>query len=503
MSLSALSLFVVYQTAGLILTLYGCFILTSLWLHWRSRKRHDWPLRQTPDPTAWPAVTVQLPIYNEPQVAMRVVRAAARLRYPRQQLQIQVLDDSTDGTAAALAQLVSQLRKKGLPVEYYHRKQRQGYKAGALATGLQHARGDYIAIFDADFVPEPDWLLRTLPALTQHPEIGFVQTRWEHLNRNQNALTAAQSLALDGHFVIEQQARSASGFWQNFNGSGGIWRRQAIAAAGGWSGDTVTEDLDLSYRAQLAGWRGAYINQVTAPAEVPPLVSGFKRQQKRWAKGSIQTLRKLAPAIMRSDTGWGKRLYALFHLGGYAMHLPLLILLILSLPLAGMAQDGLSMPLLGTISSMISVAPFLLYGLSQVKLRGRKGWRRLWALPVLALLSVGLSPAIAQSVVAGLLHKGGTFERTPKQGDGPRVLALPEQPFLHQLLPEFLAFGYALVTLLVIIGRAHWQLLPLPALYLLGTGLVLGLALHELRLMHRHPRWQQAPMPAAYQSSDL
>ncbi|NOZ50697.1 MAG: glycosyltransferase [Chloroflexi bacterium] len=497
------TLFIFYQLAGIALTLYGCFLLVSIFLYGKSRPRHDWPLHPQQAPDEWPQVTIQLPIYNEPQVALRVVRAVASLQYPLDKLEIQVLDDSTDRTSAALAQGVSRLRKKGIRVVYAHRWHRQGYKAGALAAGLQSAKGEYIAIFDADFVPESDWLIRILPVLINHPQLAFVQSRWEHLNWSQSALTAAQSLALDGHFAIEQQARSASGFLQNFNGSGGIWRRVAIDSVGGWSSDTVTEDLDLSYRVQLAGWGGAYVNQITVPAEVPPLISGFKRQQKRWAKGSMQTLRKLAGAVVHSHLPLGKRLYALFHLGGYAIHLPLLLLLALSLPLALAAPGQMSVPLLGTISSLVSVAPFLMYGLAQHQLRGQQGLRRLWALPFLALISLGLSPAMGQAVVSGLLQKGGAFERTPKQGDGPRTLALPESSLARQLLPEFLTLVYALLTLLVIVRTQQWQLAPLPLLYLLGTGFVLSQAWHEQRLMRRRPQKQGLLFSNAYHSSDI
>jgi len=426
---------------------------------------------------------VQIPIYNEPRVARRVVEAVAALDYPQDKLQIQVLDDSTDRTTPILAALISRLRQShGLNIQHLHRHDRTGYKAGALADALPQATGDFIAIFDADFVPEPDWLRRTLPALATNPQLAFVQTRWGHINRSQNPLTAAQGLALDGHFVIEQQARSASGFLQNFNGSGGMWRKSAIEDAGGWTSDTVTEDLDLSYRAQLAGWQGSYLNHVEAPAEVPPLLVSFKRQQRRWAKGSAQTLRKLAGPILHSQHSWPKRLYALLHLGGYATHLPLLGLLFLTLPLALIPDFSLPLPFIGYISMTVSVAPFVMYGLSQQQLGGAQGLKRLWALPVLALLSLGLSPMMGRAVWDGFWHQGGAFERTPKQGRGPRHLAIPEGESLRQMLPEATILLYALTTLIVIAVRGQWALAPLPLLFTLGTGLVLivGLSEHQM-----------------------
>lgn len=467
-----------YQSAGILLTLYGCFLLTSIIFYGKSRARHDWSASQE-TPAHWPKVTIQLPIYNEPQVALRVVNAVAALDYPPDRLEIQVLDDSTDWTSAALARHAAQLRKRGIDIHYFHRWQRHGYKAGALAAGLEQATGEFIAIFDADFVPAPDWLKRTLPALLSHPELAFVQTRWEHLNWSQNALTMAQSLALDGHFVIEQQARSATTLLQNFNGSGGIWRRSAIVAVGGWTSDTVTEDLDLSYRTQLAGWRGAYLNQVSAPAEVPPALSGFKRQQRRWAKGSMQTLRKLALPVLKSNMSLFQRLYALFHLGGYATHLPLLALLLLTPVLVLSSSTQLSLPLLGTISTLLSLVPFLMYGLAQQQLRGKQGLARLWALPVLALLSLGLSASIAQAVIAGVWQKGGTFERTPKQGDGPRTLALLEHSSRWQFLPEVLTWLFASITVAFLIHTQQWHLAPLPLLYFLGSSLTLLLSYQE------------------------
>ena len=415
-----------YQGAGALLIFYGLFILSSLLLFLVYRRQHNW-LAQEIEVDEWPQVTVQIPIYNEPRVARRVVEAVASLQYPKDKLQIQILDDSTDRTAAILIAEVTRLRRlRGLNIEYLHRRDRSGYKAGALAAALPQVTGEYIAIFDADFVPEPDWLQRSVPALAANPQFAFVQTRWGHINRSQNPLTAAQSLALDGHFAIEQQARSASGFMQNFNGSGGLWRRSAIDDAGGWTSDTVTEDLDLSYRAQLKGWRGAYLNHVEAPAEVPPLLVSFKRQQQRWAKGSAQTLRKLAAPILRSDLPLLKRFYALLHLGGYATHLPLLALLFLTLPLALIPNYALPLPFIGYVSMLVSVAPFVMYGLSQQQLGGIRGLRRLWVLPVLALISMGLSPMMGRAVWDGFWHKGGAFERTPKQGRGARHTAIPE-----------------------------------------------------------------------------
>ncbi|RME82293.1 MAG: glycosyltransferase [Caldilineae bacterium] len=477
---------ILYQIIGILLMLYGGFILLSVLLFLFHRRRHDWAYVSA-QPDEWPTVTVQLPIYNEPRVAERVVTAVANLDYPADRLQIQVLDDSTDHTTAILARHIAHLRReRGLDISHHRRGERSGYKAGALASALPYARGEFIAIFDADFVPGPDWLRRTIPALLAHPELAFVQTRWGHLNRSQNLIAAAQGIALDGHFVVEQQARSASGFMQNFNGSGGIWRRRAIEQAGGWTSDTVTEDLDLSYRAQLAGWRGAYIDRIEAPAELPPMLTSYKRQQHRWAKGSVQTLRKLARHILRSNRPLSQRLYALVHLGGYLMVIPLLLLLVLTLPLALLPEQSVPLPFVGYLSSFISAAPFLMFALAQYRLDGVTGLRRLWQLPILALFSLGLSPTVAKAALAGLSQKGGAFNRTPKQGRGSPRLAMPEEAGWPDMLPEAAVFLYAFATLTTIIVSRQWHLAPLPLLYLLGSGAVFFQSLNEYALTAGH-----------------
>ncbi|MCO6451088.1 MAG: glycosyltransferase [Caldilineales bacterium] len=478
-----------YQFFGVLLTLYGLFVFSTLIVFFVHRRRHDWPMPDAPIED-WPAVTVQLPIYNEPRVAVRLLQAVADFDYPADRLQIQVLDDSTDQTASVLArQAVGLRRQRGLNISYHHRHDRTGYKAGALAAALPAASGEFIAVFDADFVPPPSWLRESLPALIANENLAFVQTRWAHLNRHQNILTAAQSLALDGHFVVEQQARSAAGLLQNFNGSGGLWRRRAIVEAGGWTADTVTEDLDLSYRAQLRGWRGAYLNQVAAPAELPPLISSFRRQQRRWAKGSAQTLRKLAPELRRSDRPLWKKVYAFGHLAGYATHLPLLMLLALTLPMALTPDRTLPLPFIGSISLLVSIAPFLLYAAAQNHLDHWQGLRRLWALPFLAMLSLGMSPAIGQSVWDGFRHGGGAFERTPKQGAGPAHSALPKDTNWRQFYPEMLALTYAILTLLVISWTGAWGLAPLPILFSLGCSFVL---IHGIR-----DAWRMRPLRAS------
>ncbi|MCA9493397.1 MAG: glycosyltransferase, partial [Myxococcales bacterium] len=265
-----------------VLSLLSVNGLHRLWMviaFWRRR-----PSIAPPDPAEWPVVTVQLPVFNERYVVERLIRAVAALDWPRDRLEIQVLDDSTDDTTELSARLVDELRAQGHDIQLVHRTDRTGFKAGALAAGLAVAKGDLVAVFDADFVPTPDFLRRLVPWFAD-PGVGMVQARWGHLNAEQDWLTAAQATLLDGHFVIEHTARNASGRWFNFNGTAGIWRRQAIVDGGGWQHDTLTEDLDLSYRSQLAGWRFLYLPEVVAPAELPPDMRAFKAQQHRWAKG--------------------------------------------------------------------------------------------------------------------------------------------------------------------------------------------------------------------------
>ncbi len=476
----------IYQFLGFILVIYAYFLLITVILFLYSVRRHDWSEATITTPSEWPHVTVQLPIFNEPFVARRLLMAVAALDYPRDRLHIQVLDDSTDETAMLLPMLVARVRQEqGLDITYHHRAHRDGYKAGALAAGLALTTSEFIAVFDADFIPQPDWLRRTVPVLLAHPQLAFVQTRWAHLNHGQNWLTAAQALALDGHFVIEQQARSAVGLWQNFNGSGGLWRRTAILDAGGWQADTVTEDLDLSYRAQLRGWRGAYLQGAETPSELPALLAAYKRQQRRWAQGSTQTLRKLARSLWRSKHPWWRRLYATFHLGGCITYLLLLLLLLLTLPLAWLPPQPRLLPIPAWLSLLAPLGPIVLCGLAQIRLEGLAGLRRLWALPILIVLSAGLAASLAGAVLTGLRQNGGTFERTPKQGEAGPWALLRETTTRSDLLPEGLAFLYATACLLSLAATARWDLALLPLFFFLGSG---GVWLQSLREQRQHQR---------------
>ncbi len=400
-----------YLTLG-ILFVYGVHRLVLVALYYRCRRRtaHAFPV-----PESWPLVTVQLPLFNERYVATRLIDAVCAFDYPVEQLEIQVLDDSDDSTRELVARQVDHYKRRGFRIHHVHRPHREGYKAGALEAGLDTARGELIAIFDADFVPQPGFLKQTVPTFSD-PEIGMVQARWDHLNRDYSLLTRIQAVLLDGHFAIEHAARNSSGRFFNFNGTAGIWRRQAIRDAGGWQHDTLTEDLDLSYRAQLAGWKFAFLPGVTAPAEIPVDVNAFKRQQSRWAKGSIQTARKLLRTILQSPLPWQVKCEAAIHLTNNTAYLLMIPLSVLVFPAMFVRRGSdpwlllyLDLPLfLGATGSVL-----LFYVLSQREVN--PAWRHeIRLLPSLMGLGIGLSVNNSRAVLAGLFRRGGVFERTPK-----------------------------------------------------------------------------------------
>jgi len=408
----------VYLVALAGLFLYGVNAYVMLGLHWRHRRLGAAPA--PPPPAEWPVVTVQLPVYNERYVARRLVDAIAALDYPRDRLEIQVLDDSTDDTREIVAAAVDWHRARGLAVEHVHRTDRIGFKAGALGAGLRRARGELIAIFDADFVPPPDFLRRTVPHFAD-PGVAVVQGRWGHLNRDFSLLTVAQSLGIDGHFGVEQSARAWGNLLLNFNGTAGVWRRTAILDAGGWAHDTLTEDLDLSYRAQLRGWRIVYRPEVLCPAEIPVLLGGFQSQQRRWAKGSIQTARKLLPAVFLAPLPRWVKYQAFIHLTYYLIHPLMLAVVLIPMPLLLPLTPELARPVVGVLAVMVGVATcgpgsMLLY--AQRVLYGGC-WRQLWRLPTIMVIGVGVAWSTSVAVLGGLWGRDREFVRTPKFGVGP------------------------------------------------------------------------------------
>jgi cellulose synthase/poly-beta-1,6-N-acetylglucosamine synthase-like glycosyltransferase len=367
---------------------------------------------------SWPKVTVQLPIYNEMYVAERLINAAARLDYPKNRLEIQVLDDSTDETKGIVARTVKRAKAAGLNIHHVHRVVRSGYKAGALREGTAKAKGDFFALFDADFVPPPDFLKRTLPHFT-NPKIAFVQTRWGHLNRDFSFLTMLQSLAIDAHFMVEQFARSYVGLWFNFNGTAGVWRREAIEAAGGWRADTLTEDLDLSYRAFLKGYKAKFLQWVETPAELPITFNAFRRQQHRWARGSLECAMRLLPVIWRSNFGLRYKLSSSFHLLGYGVHLLLFAYCLLQPAVILLSRDFPQLITLFSLAYLFSttaLAPSLLLFTGQYKL-GRPWWRVLPIILFITAFGAGMMINTLRAALEILNRKPSEFRRTPKFGD--------------------------------------------------------------------------------------
>jgi len=404
----------IYFIVSAILFTFGCNFLYLTWRAWRENK-HSSP--SPPPLETWPRVTVQLPIYNEMYVAKRVIEAAVNLDYPTNLLQIQVTDDSTDETQAIVRREVDRWRAQGIDITHNHRTDRSGYKAGALQAAMPAATGEFIAIFDADFVPPPDFLRRTLPHF--HDEkAAFVQARWGHLNRDYSWLTYLQSLAIDGHFMVEQFARSRAGFWFNFNGTCGVWRRAAMEDAGGWTADTLTEDLDLSYRAYLKGWNGRYVRDLVVPGEIPPNFSGFRQQQHRWARGSLECARKLAPQVWRADIPVFQKFQAIVHLLGYSVHL-LLFMLTLIYPLVAIftaTYTHLS-TLYGFayLFALTSIAPTLFFLVAQQQL-GRSWWRQLPKILAISVVGSGLMLNTVRAALQIWRKPDGVFERTAKFG---------------------------------------------------------------------------------------
>ncbi|MBX3000528.1 MAG: glycosyltransferase [Caldilineaceae bacterium] len=484
LSLDALALFttlfqLLYGIGALGLALYGG---QALWLTWQFWRRTDQQSVNTLDLAGverWPYVTIQLPVYNEQHVIERLIDACTQIQYPAHRLQIQVLDDSTDQTTTIARQRSLYWRQRGLDVQVLHRTARTGYKAGALGDALPQASGDFIAIFDADFVPPVDFLRRTIPPFLDpnHRDVGFVQARWGHINADYSPLTRCQALALDGHFVVEQPARQAAGYPFGFNGSAGVWRRACIEdrLVGGWQDDTLCEDLDLSYRAQLAGWQPLYLPDLEVPAEVPPQLLAFKRQQFRWAKGSVQTLKKLIGTVWQSGWSWPARLSATFHLGNYLIHPLLLLLLLVMLPLLLFSVHSF-WPL--TYLSLVSLGPPLLYAVAQRRLYGR-GWLRRWSyLPMLTLLGMGLCLSNSVAVWQALRRQETPFLRTPKfqiKNTGDRwqrsAYALTLEPMM---VGELLLCLYACTAIAVAIYQQNWWAIPFMSIYAAGFALMVG-----------------------------
>lgn len=459
----------------------GSFVLLLLWLIHARRAS----LSLACDSADLPTVTVQLPVYNERMVIARLIEAAAALDYPPDRLCIQILDDSTDDTADVIAQTVARLRRVGAPcLVHVRRGSREDYKAGALAFGLAQTDADFIAVFDADFIPPPDFLQRVMPHFAQDAALGMVQTRWGHLNPFENLLTRAQVLSLDGHFGVEQTARSRGGLLLNFSGSGGVWRSDCIRDAGGWSGATLCEDLDLSYRAQLAGWRLRYLPGVVVPAELPPQLAAYKQQQARWAKGSTQNLLRLGGRLWGSRRlSFWQKLLGTLHLGQYLAQPLMLLLLLLTPPVAWLGGlEHLPLASLG----IAGIGPPLLFLAAQISLY--RDWpRRVLAFPVLVAVGTGLSLSNTLAVLSALRGAPNVFRRTPKFRGSVWQRSRYAQPVDSTLAGEVLLALYALGGGVMLI-QAGSSLAVFLFVYAYAFGVVAAWGLLEGLLLWRDAR---------------
>ena len=451
------------------LSAYGLHRYVIIYLFLKNRKREPKPFSHFEQ---LPKVTVQLPIFNEIYVVERLLRSVSELDYPRELLQIQVLDDSTDDTREITSTCAEELRSRGFNVELIQRVDRTGFKAGALAAGLESAEGDFVCILDADFVPTPDLLQKTIHFFTD-PKVGMIQTRWGHLNRGYSMLTRVQAMFLDGHLLLEQTARSRSGRFFNFNGTAGLWRRSCIKEAGGWQHDTLTEDLDLSYRAQLAGWKFVFLTDVVTPAELPVDMNGFKSQQHRWTKGSIQTCKKLLPTIWRSELPLIIKLEATGHLTSNFAYLLLACLCVLLHPSTGGPQGWVRTVLIDIpifLTASVSVAVF--YICAQRELHPRSWMKEMLLLPCLLALGVGLSLNNARAVLEAVFNHQSDFARTPKYG-----IERKSQPWrnckympIKSLLPIAEGAFAIYFTYFVWYAIAHRQFLSVPFLLMFQAG---------------------------------
>ena len=411
------------------------------------------PVPAPPAPAAWPHVLVQLPLYNEQNVVERVIDAAAALDYPPDKLHIQVLDDSTDATVALAAARVAHHAAQGRHISHVRRPSREGYKAGALRHGLLENADEFVAIFDADFVPEPDFLRRTIPYFLPDARVGVIQTRWGHLNENESLLTRLQAFGLDAHFLVEQVGRTFAGFFINFNGTGGVWRRACIDDAGGWHTDTLTEDLDLSYRAQLRGWRFVYSHEIVAPAELPAAMDALRSQQFRWTKGAAETARKHLGPLWRSAQPLPVKLQASVHLLNSSVYLVILLMALLSVPLVFVREQFREFKVVFQLASvfLVGFTPLIYYYYTAWRLGHPH--QPLWRYPGFFLLflsvSMGLALHNARAVALGWLGQRTPFVRTPKAGTGGparrryRTGGVGPLVVLEGLLAAYFAFGLA------------------------------------------------------------
>lgn len=484
-----------------LLAVFGFHRSLLVWLYFKHKHNVPKPAGKYADEDL-PRVTIQLPMYNEMFVGERLADAVAAIDYPRDKLDVQVLDDSTDETIGIMRRKVESLRAQGLDIEYVHRTDRTGFKAGALENGLRTAKGELVMVFDADFIPQTE-VLREMVDYFTDPQVGMVQARWGHLNYDHSAITRVQALMLDGHFIMEHTGRHRSGRFFNFNGTAGIWRRAAIEDAGGWEHDTLTEDMDLSYRAQLKGWRFVYLKDLVVPAELPVEMNAFKAQQFRWAKGSIQVARKMLPTMLRSEVPFRQKAETFFHLTNNVAYPLLLLLAFLLLPCLMLRsthgwREVLLVDLPLFFGTTLSVCTF--YLTTQREEGSRSLWWGLKRLPVLLAVGIGLSVNQTRAVFEAMLGKESEFVRTPKHGVVGKLQAWKGRKYAGTLtfvpfLEMFMALYFAM-TLGLAIWAGRYASIPFVLLFLSGFSFVGGLSLmHAFRFRARRKREQAAEVP--------
>ncbi len=404
---------ILFALSLLFIFLFSMSQLHLTWIYLRTNKTNSSPT----EIKSFPYVTIQLPLYNEKYVAERLLEAVTKIEYPKDKLEIQVLDDSTDETTEILKRKIQSLQSSGIDIVLIHRIDRVGFKAGALEDGFKKAKGEFIAIFDADFIPDSDFLLKTIP-LFEDTGVGVVQTRWGHLNKNYSLLTQLQSFGLDAHFSIEQSARKAAGSFINFNGTCGVWRKDCIADAGGWSFDTLTEDLDLSYRAQLKGWEFKYLEDVSTPGELPVIMQAIKSQQYRWNKGAAETARKLFLQVLTSKLSLTTKIHAFFHLFNSSVFVSLFVAAFLSIPMLYVKRDHPEIDWIfnaGLIFLLGFLSISFFYWIATKRFyKDSPGKKFAYLFPQFLIVSMGLSLHNGIAVIEGLLGMKSPFIRTPK-----------------------------------------------------------------------------------------
>jgi cellulose synthase/poly-beta-1,6-N-acetylglucosamine synthase-like glycosyltransferase len=464
-----------YVVCSIILLAYGvqCYVLTYLYLRKRDARLGSQRLTMhffdtKNDENDYPLVVTQLPMYNEKTVAVRVIEAAAAMDYPQSKHEIQVLDDSNDETIEYVNEAVSRLKAAGYRISVIRRKDRVGYKAGALQYGLTHTDAEFVAIFDADFVPRPDFLKKSICFFIGKPNLGLVQGRWGHLNGSSSLITRGQALGIDGHFMVEQAARSWNGLFMNFNGTAGVFRKEAILSSGGWHHDTLTEDMDLSYRMQINDWKTEYVPELEVPAELPEDINAYKNQQFRWAKGSIQTAIKIIPLLLKKKLPFFTVLQAIFHLTHYTVHPLMVALAFLTMPVLFFVKVHMHPVLFGSVlfgMFLASSGPSTMYMISQHFL-GHKIRRKMLLIPAMMLIGTGLAVNNAKAVLEAIFGKDSPFLRTPKKGQNSKSSYKPLKDITWII--ELALGAYCLTGLYMFFGLSNAIVSPFLALYASG-----------------------------------